>query len=178
MRQWENQLVKLLPSSWERLADVNLANFERIRSMLDHQFESPHDFDQEPTAVEGETNDVLVGIYEQYCLARNAVIELIHDDDEEDATEANAELAQLTDMDRRIVRVIDVAHEIMVMGYTALTGIAVHKAATQWGTAMAEPPAWDNTAIPFIAVRTMAYAGALARAAAKMIEFRIWPMDN
>ena len=175
--QWENQFIELLPSSWERLVDPNSRGYQIISNMMDQQFKPDDNFDEEPTKVEGQPDDVMAGIYEQYSLAKEATTELIHEEMPTDAADNAGRLEHL-DTDERIVRIINIARQIMEMGHSAITGMAVHELTEFAQTSRAEPPRASNREMMAHAVRTMAYAGAIARAAAKMIDFRIWPLDQ
>ena len=177
MLQWENKFIQLLPSSWEKLVDTTTIQHKIISNMMDYQFEPKDHFNEEQTGVEGKPDDVMAAIHEQYILAKQAANELIHDYTKDEYGVDNGPIESL-DTDERIVRIIETARQIMEIGHSALTGMAVHEMTEFTQTSRAEPPRHSNRESMANAVRTMAYAGAIARAAAKMIDFRIWPLDQ
>ena len=171
---WVQDFVELLPASWATPANSYNINERTVRDLMHHQFEHQDHLDEEPTVVHGSPRDVLAGIHDHCCITGEAATELIYEDMPPDSTNHRGRMRHL-ELDERIVRIIDIAREVMVIGHSALTGIGVHAMAQAERTTNAELPAEDALAN---AARTLAYAGALARAAAKMIDFRIWPLDE
>ena len=170
--RWEDQSVDMLPSSWEQLTDPDDINKHIICNLMGEQFEPIDELEGEPTKVHGNADLILAGIQEHCSSSAEDTAEMIQEETPTGTTENLGDLNHL-ELDNRIMRIVDIAYQVMITGHSALTGVAVHTMAQASGTTNAEPPAphalVDST-------KTLAYAGAIARAAAKIIEFRIWPL--
>ncbi len=165
--EWQRQFVDLMPESWQHLVNSDSVHYRVIEHLMDHQFEPDDDLDVDPARVRGGIDDTLAGIRDHYDLSREITSDLI-----QGLTTSQPAMtpADQPTADERIGRIVDIAREILNIGHDALTGAAVHAMAAASRSTPAEPPPSDAIAN---AARTLAFAGAVARAAAKIIEFRI-----
>ena len=170
--RWEDQSVDMLPSSWEQLTSPDDIKRHIICTLMEEQFEPIDELQDEHTNVQGNADHILAGIQEHCRLTTDETAEIIHEEMPASTAENLGQTNHL-ELDDRIMRIVDIAYQVMITGHSSLTGIAVHTMAKASGTTNAEPPAPDALVN---ATKTLAYAGAIARAAAKIIEFRIWPL--
>ena len=170
--RWEDKSVDMLPSSWEQLTSPGDINKQIICTLMDEQFEPIDELDSKHSNVQGSADIILAGIQEYCSSTAEDTAEIIHEEMPASTTENLGQTNHL-ELDDRIMRIVDIAYRVMITGHSSLTGIAVHTMAKASGTTDAETPAPDALVN---ATKTLAYAGAIARAAAKIIEFRIWPL--
>ena len=168
--QWDKHTVGLLPASWENTTNANSHQYMVVSNTLEFLLEAEeipkYDHDDEC----GTPDDALAGIYHRYSMYQEPVSEFVHDD----ILSVPTRVEHLA-TDERIVRIIEIAHELMVMSQIAITGVSVHAMAVETKLTTVEAPAPD---VLKNAAQTMAYAGAIARAAAKIIDNIIWPLDD
>ena len=170
--RWEDQSIDMLPASWERLTSPDDTNKLTISNLMNEQFDPIDELDGEPTRVHGSADHILAGIQDHCSANAEQTAKLIHEEMPPSTTGNLGEMNHL-DLDDRIMKIVDIAHQVMIIGHSSLTGIAVHTMAKASGNTQAEPPEPDALEN---ATKTLAYAGAIARSVAKIIEFRIWPL--
>ena len=141
-----------------------------VSNILEFLLESNEVPEYDPEDEFGTPDDALAGEYHCYSRYQEPVFEFIHDD----ILSVPTRVEHLP-TDERIVRIIEIARELMVMSQIAITGVSVHAMAAETKLATVEAPAPDALKN---AAQTMAYAGAIARAAAKIIDNIIWPVDD
>lgn len=168
--KWDDTKIVLLPDSWhgpggkDRLIDQVI-----VANTMDNLFEPIDHLDGDPNDLlgHGDPDAVMAGTLLHYQWAVSTAEEMIHEhlvDREVDDWS----------IDQRIAQAVVIAQQIMQIGYSAMAGIAAHAMAHGDGTTQLEAPRSDAMAV---AAKTVAWAGAVARASALTALFRIWPLD-
>ena len=170
--EWDEQRAHLLPASWSKIADMRSIVRCATGNMMVAQFEEQSEYGyltEEGLPEPGEPQDTLAGIDETHSIRLECAAEQIHEGTNP-RSEDTGVMTHLS-LQNRIERLICIAEEIMGAGHAAITGAAVHAMAAEEGTTSAEPPAEDSLAK---AAQTMAFAGAVACAAATTIDELLW----
>ena len=157
-----NTNTPMMPESW--LIEPRDGSIDHLinGNLMTQQFHPMTKVDGEPTEQIGNLTDVLYGAAEMHA---NCI----------DSLWASSEAPAGADRDARIIKVINNAYEIMASAQAAIVGNTVYAMLPYQDGARPEPPADDSLGRAGIA---MALAGAVAKAAAKMIDNIIWPMDE
>ena len=174
--EWQRQSRHLLPASWSRLTNPREDGQQAIIDMVMEQHIIDDEMDeltQDPTQTLGTPDQLLAGIHQAYATTQDSLDELVQPYMASREPKQPHAPVEHADTDRRIIRIIMIADDLYQASSTVLTGVATHALAQYRDATTAEPPPPDTTAN---AAKTMAHAGAIARAAAQLIDFRIWPV--
>ncbi len=175
--RWEQQSANLLPPSWENIGSTSSIVRCATGNMMIAQFEECHDYSyltEDGAPCPGESQDTLAGINKIYVIRQDCSSEQIHEHMTAMRDNSGVVSLNLLGLEARIRHLIDIAHDIMGVGHAAITGVATHAMATVDGTTTAEAPAEGSLAS---AAQTMAFAGALAAAAAAINQI-LWAEED
>lgn len=162
LEHWCTSMPGLLPQSWLRQPEHDGIDHLINGNLMAHQFGPNDHLDGDPSDHQGHLSDVLYGTAEWLHQHRDTI--------EEDVS---AEVG--TNQDERIRAAIETAENIMIMAHAGIVGNAIHAMAVTQEQHDVQAPSAASLAQSAAA---MAFAGAIARATAKIIDNIIWPIDD
>ena len=169
--EWTKRADETLPNSWRQHGDQYTTHQLNVPNTVTRIFEPRADPEDNPTILFDGPNTIRASLFLHCTKAEGKAFSLAND--LTDSHQDDKWTIRPTDIADNISTIVEIAGEIMAIGYAALAGISIHAMGsannntdleTQYGSAIVRA----NNAI--------AYAGALARAATAAEQFRTQPM--
>ena len=167
--EWTERTDEILPDSWRQHGDQYTTHQLNVSNAVTQIFEPGADLENNPTTLLDEPNAIMAGLLLHCAKAKGKASSLA--DNLTDSHQDDKWTIQPADIaDSNIV---EIAGEIMAIGYAAMAGISIHTMGSAKNNTELET---QHPSSIVRAANAIAYAGALARAAAVAEQFRAQPM--
>ena len=168
--EWTERADEILPDSWQH-GDQYTTHQLKVSNTVAEIFEPGAGLEDNPTTLLDEPNAIMTGLLLHCAKAKGKAFSLA--DDLTDNHQDDKWTIKPADIADNISTIVEIAGEIMAIGYAALAGISIHAMGSANNNTDLET---QYTSAIVRANSAIAYAGTLARAATTAEQFRTQPM--